>query len=174
MSSNLDNAHFAISPFLYLKSERISQLIGNIFPCLTTKQGQDEMIRARHRSVTLRAHSMGLRNYPSRESHIPSQVERTHFTGCSERKAESAWPGSRSDSNPRPYNASPRRQQSKKGIESKWKKKCLRVGYKHASVWMLPKNVVLIFMFIKETLIFQMRCSDTKAAVSLHQRGAAK
>ena len=66
------------------------QLIGNIFPCLATKQSQDDMIRARHRSATLRAHSMGLRNYPSRESQIPSQVGRTHFPPFSEWKDESA------------------------------------------------------------------------------------
>ena len=90
------------------KSERISQLIGNIFPCLATKQSPDEMIRARPRSATLRAHSMGLRNYPSMASLIPSQVGRTHFHPFSEWKAESAWPGARSGSNPRLRNASPR------------------------------------------------------------------
>ena len=51
----------------------------NYFSCLATKQSPDEMIRARHRSATLRAHSMGLRNYPSSESQIPSQMGRTHF-----------------------------------------------------------------------------------------------
>ena len=48
------------------------------------------MIQARHRSATLRAHSMGLRNYPSSESQIPPQMGRTHFPPFSEWKAESA------------------------------------------------------------------------------------
>ena len=54
---------------------------------MATKQSPDEMIRARHRSATLRAHSMGLRNYPSSESQIPPQMGRTHFPPFSEWKA---------------------------------------------------------------------------------------
>ena len=77
----------------------------NYFPCLATKQSPDEMIRARHRSATLRAHIMELRNYPSSESQIPPQMGRTHFPPFSEWKADSAWPGTRWDLNPRPRNA---------------------------------------------------------------------
>ena len=77
----------------------------NSFPCLATKQSPDEMIRARHRSATLLAHCMGLRNYPSSESQIPPQMGRTHFPLFSEWKTESAWPGPRSDLNPRPRKA---------------------------------------------------------------------
>ena len=39
---------------------------------------------------TLRAHSMGLSNYPSSESQIPPQMGRTYFPPFSEWKAESA------------------------------------------------------------------------------------
>ena len=54
------------------------------FPYLATKQRPDETIRARHRSAILRAHSMGLRNYPSRQYQIPPQMGRTHFPPFSE------------------------------------------------------------------------------------------
>ena len=47
---------------------------------MATKQSPDEMIRARHRSVSLRAHSMGLRNYPSSEPHIPPPVRTYSFS----------------------------------------------------------------------------------------------
>ena len=64
----------------------------NYFPCVATKQSTDEMIRAMHWSATLRAVSMGLRNYPSSKSQIPPQMGRTHIPIFSEWKAESAWP----------------------------------------------------------------------------------
>ena len=45
---------------------------------------------ARHQSATLRAHSTGLRNYPSSESQIPPQMECTLFPPFSEWKFELA------------------------------------------------------------------------------------
>ena len=90
-----------------LKSGRISQLLGNI--SLVWQQSR-ALTRWSEQGtgVTLPAHRIGLRNYPSRESQIPSQMGRTHFPPFSEWKAESAWPEPRSYSNPRPRNATPR------------------------------------------------------------------
>ena len=81
----------------YLKIWKDKPVNRNYFPCLATKQSTDEMIRAMHWSATLRADSMGLRNYPSSKSHIPPQMGRNHIPIFSEWKAESAWPGPKWD-----------------------------------------------------------------------------
>ena len=43
------------------------------------RQGPHQMSRAGHWSATLRPHSMGFRNYPSRKSQISPQMGRCHF-----------------------------------------------------------------------------------------------
>ena len=76
-----------------LKYDRITDKPGDrkYFLHLTTKQGRDETIPARHRSATFRAHKMGLRNYPSRKSQISPQMGRTHFPPFSQWKVESVY-----------------------------------------------------------------------------------